>query len=372
MRCGGLRVWTRSLTRPVSRTACLSTGHLGDFTGAVWSGRPHRPSWVGGCQARVRCVCACAFLLRRVGRAGLPGPFWCASPFPVAIHGALLVCPAPSGLGLPCLWFFLRLFFCFCAPRVCGVPCFPALSALGRGVLWSAPPLFCFSFALFFLPLPAGVFFFCLFFCLFFFRCPVFFLSSSPSFLFFFALPCCAGCAVPGWCVLGCGACWCVFLRALCCAGGRCSGGQQTARTADECKASRQEQSSRGKENKQKRGTQPQRQKPHNTEKGGGGQQPQGGGQRPGGKHKCSESTQRAEQRESSKIKKRKGGGQTARTAYERKAGRAEQNRKKEKKRGTQRHDKNRETQKGGGAAATREQPTARRETQKQLERTES
>ena len=63
-------------------------------------------------------------LLGRVGRAGLPGAFWCASPSPVAAFGALLVCLAPSGLGLPCLWlllfffffpfFFFSFFFVFC------------------------------------------------------------------------------------------------------------------------------------------------------------------------------------------------------------------------------------------------------------------
>ena len=52
-----------------------------------------RHSWLGsfgGGGVRV--------LLGRVGRAGLPGALWCASPFPLA---ALSFCLAPSGLGLP-------------------------------------------------------------------------------------------------------------------------------------------------------------------------------------------------------------------------------------------------------------------------------
>ena len=122
------------------------------------------------------CLCVCA-PLGRVGRAGLPSAFWCASPSPVAGLDALFVFSAPSGLGLPCLWlllgvvvfFFLVspplspaffvflpgvpwalascgllacpslvcLFLFFCRPLVSGVAWFPARGALDLGALWS-------------------------------------------------------------------------------------------------------------------------------------------------------------------------------------------------------------------------------------------
>ena len=83
-------------------------GGLGRCTGAVLCGRRHLPLRVGGCQARVPCVCACACFLGRVRRAGLPGAFWCASPFPLA---ALSFCFArpPPGWGCPLLGPLLAL-----------------------------------------------------------------------------------------------------------------------------------------------------------------------------------------------------------------------------------------------------------------------
>ena len=253
-------VWTRSLTRPVSRTIRLSTG---DSAGAP--GTP-TPSLSGRrTQARVPRVCACACFLGRVGRGGLPGAFECASPFPVAVHGALFVCSAPSRLGSPCLWFFLLSFpsapalspafpvfrpwvpwalaccapppslvfffpcFLFCAPSVSGVPCFPALGALGLGVLCPAPPslvFFVFFSLLFRVSLVSGV--------------PCFpalgalglgVLRPPPSLsCFFFSFPffcsCAMVCRVCGAAVLsvlGPGACWCVLLWALCFDGGLCA-----------------------------------------------------------------------------------------------------------------------------------------------------
>ena len=96
------------------------------------------------------CVRARA-LLGRVGRAGLPGAFWCASPFPVAALSLFFVW-APPGLGRPvcCVCVFFLLFFA--RPRC----------LLGLGVLFAPSPLFyfflffCFSFP----PLP--LFFFLL------------------------------------------------------------------------------------------------------------------------------------------------------------------------------------------------------------------
>ena len=122
----------RERTRPVHQ-GCFVWTPTPPFSG----GRTPRPG-----PARV-CVRA---LLGRVGQAGLPGVFRCTSPFSVAGFGGLFVCPAPSGLGLPCLLsplgFFLFIFPC-CAPASSGVPCFPARGAFGLGVLWSPLPFFC-------------------------------------------------------------------------------------------------------------------------------------------------------------------------------------------------------------------------------------
>ena len=90
-------------------------------------------------------VCVRA-LLGRVGRAGLPGALWCASAFPVAGLGALFVCSAPSGLGLPCLRLLLGFVFSF--PFLC--PCCLRLSVFadpgclgpGRLVVLRPPPFF--------------------------------------------------------------------------------------------------------------------------------------------------------------------------------------------------------------------------------------
>ena len=103
VRCGGWRVWTRSLTRPASRTVRLpagdSAGAPGLFCVDAHTVLFRSEDATHGCRVCVRVRA----LLGRVGRAGLPGALWCASPFPVAGLGALVVCSAPSGLGLPFL-----------------------------------------------------------------------------------------------------------------------------------------------------------------------------------------------------------------------------------------------------------------------------
>ena len=143
------RAWTRSLTRPVSRTVRLATGESAAAPGLVRVDAHTAPfrsedATPGSCACvRVRA------LLGRVGQAGLRGAFWCTSPFPMAVSGPLFACSAPSGLGLPRLWLLLGLFFCFfspspprCAPVVSCFACFPAPGALGLGVL--SPPPFSF------------------------------------------------------------------------------------------------------------------------------------------------------------------------------------------------------------------------------------
>ena len=179
VRCGCWRVWTRSLTRPVSRTTRFSTGDSAgapglfrvDADNAPLGSEDAKPG--SGACVRVRA------LLGRVGRAGLPGAFWCASPFSVAGLGALLVCSAPTKLGLP--------FLLLCAPVVSGFPCFPARGALGLGALLS--------------PRPPPFFF------LHFFSLPVCFFSFV-SWVFLFSPV--VRCGV-GFCVLGCQVCQCVL-----------------------------------------------------------------------------------------------------------------------------------------------------------------
>ena len=190
---------------------------LGRCTRALSCGRRHRPFRVGGRHPWVPWVCGCACFLGQVGRAGLPGAVWCASLLPLALLGALFVCSATPGLGLPCSWLFLRFSFLCCAPLPSGVSWVPAPAALGLGVFPPPPPLFFFSFSL--PPLPSfssSSLLSCLF-----FRCLGFFFPFPPSSVFFFAVPWCAGRADLGWCALGCGACWCLPLWALFSTGAR-------------------------------------------------------------------------------------------------------------------------------------------------------
>ena len=133
VRCAGLRVWTRSLTRPVFPTACLGTGAAAGAPGlfrvdadTAPFGREDGTPWSRAC---VR-VCA---PLGQLGQGGLPGVFSCTSLLPLAGLGPLLLCRAPSGLWLPCLWLLFRFFFPFpsCTTVVSGVPCFSGPGCLG-------------------------------------------------------------------------------------------------------------------------------------------------------------------------------------------------------------------------------------------------
>ena len=100
VRCGGRRVWGRSLTRPASRTVCRSTG---DWAGAAGLFRVDADTSVCGSEDATPGSRACVHVLvrpGRVGRAGLPGTFWCASPFHLASLSFCLAWP-PSGWGCP-------------------------------------------------------------------------------------------------------------------------------------------------------------------------------------------------------------------------------------------------------------------------------
>ena len=161
VRCGGWRVWTRSLTRLVFRAVRRSTedsaGAPELFCGDTDTSPCGSEDATPGSRACVRVLVCPGW----VGRAGLPGAFWCASPVPLAALSFCLARPPPSWgcpfLGplfalplfpLPCppliLFFFLLL------PRAPFVSCclwFPAPGALGLG-------------AFFFLPPPPGLWFF--------------------------------------------------------------------------------------------------------------------------------------------------------------------------------------------------------------------
>ena len=188
------RVWTRSLTRPVSRTVRLSTG---DSAGAPGLFRVDADTFPFGSEDATPGSCACARVRAFfAGSAGWPprrvlmrltfssGRSWCPlcllGPLRAGVtllvvflaffpsHAPAVSCvwclPALGALGLgvlcpppPSSGVFFSL---FCAHLVSGVPCFPALGALGLGVL-SPPPSWWFFFVfflfLFCVPLVSGV-----------------------------------------------------------------------------------------------------------------------------------------------------------------------------------------------------------------------
>ena len=189
VRCVGWRVWTRSLTRPVSRTARLSTGDSAGAPGLFRVDADTSPCGSEDATPGSRACVRARALVGQVGRAGLPGAFWCASPFPVAALSLFSVRP-PPGLSRPvcCVFFFSSL----CAP-----PLSLAFRVFRPGVPWalascSPPPFFRFLFLLHAPPLPPV-----------FFSCTLVFCSLLFFVFFCFCLVCCfvlffflAGCAV--------------------------------------------------------------------------------------------------------------------------------------------------------------------------------
>ena len=134
--------------------------------------------WARTCSSGRRLVCVCVrvrALLGGVGRAGLPGAFWCTSPFPLA---ALSLCFAwpPPGWGCPPLsrcccrsslrWRCVLVVFFFFGLPLPGSPCARAWfvsPAWPLAALWwllpRPPPLLC--LAVFVAPAWCpGVFFF--------------------------------------------------------------------------------------------------------------------------------------------------------------------------------------------------------------------
>ena len=155
---------------------------LGGLLGPVWGVRgralshPQLPALWAGCGAAVRVRA----LLGRVGRAGIPGAFWCASRFLWPFLLRSLLARPPPGWGCPvcgCCSVSLPLvpppplFFFFSSPPsvrpvVPCFACFPALGALGLGVLlppplffvffWPPPSLLYLAFPAFRLPLASA------------------------------------------------------------------------------------------------------------------------------------------------------------------------------------------------------------------------
>ena len=131
---------------PAGGAPCLGVGR--PESGALPPPTARPSGGLPGCWAAVRVRA----LLGRVGRVGLSGAFWCASPFiwPFLLR-SLLVRPPPGWGCLVCGCFWVFFLFCClssspprCAPVVSCFACFPAPGALGLGVLPPPPPLFLF------------------------------------------------------------------------------------------------------------------------------------------------------------------------------------------------------------------------------------
>ena len=130
VRCNGRRVWTRSLTRPVSRTVRRWTEAWASAPGLFCVDADTSPCGSEDAGPGSR---ACVRLLVRPGwveRAGLLGAFWCASPSPLAALSFCFAWP-PPGWDYPFLGpLFARppplcfFFFCCCFPRAPSVACF--------------------------------------------------------------------------------------------------------------------------------------------------------------------------------------------------------------------------------------------------------
>ena len=195
---------------------------LGWCTRAVSCGRRHRPFRVGGRQARVPRVCACACSAWPAWAGRPPRRVLVRLTFSVAALSFFFVRP-PSRLGRPVS---CGVFFFVCCSRCVRRSCFPARGALGLGVLFAPPPPF---FLCFFCCPPPCFFNFCSSIVLCSWRFSVFFFPPPGLLFFFFLLPClllfffCGCCAVWGpfvclwlWGVLVCGAVGAAVCGALC------------------------------------------------------------------------------------------------------------------------------------------------------------
>ena len=169
------RVWTRSLTRPVSRTVRLwrenSAGAPGLFRVDADTSLFGLEDATPGSRAR---VCVCSFWLSRAGRP--PGRVLRRLIFSCGCL-VLLLCSAPTGLGLPALWVFFFVFslcFFFLSASPLAPPLSPAFCDSRPRVPWalarrgcSHPPPLCICVLRFLPPCPTPP--------------PLFFLVFPPS-----------------------------------------------------------------------------------------------------------------------------------------------------------------------------------------------
>ena len=187
VRCGGWRLWTQSLTRPVSRNVCLRTG---DSAGALELFRVDADTSPCGSEDETPGSRACVRVLVRlcqVGWAGLTGVLWCASPFPLI---ALSFCFARPPPGWRCHFlgpFFFLSFF----SRFFALPC-----CLWRSLVSGPGCIGPWRLACIFPPPPAGLRFFFFFF---FFSFSAFLLRPRCLRLSLVSGP---GCPAPRRCVL--------------------------------------------------------------------------------------------------------------------------------------------------------------------------
>ena len=164
-----LRVWTRSLTRPGSRTVRCATG---DSAGAPGLFRVDADTFFFGSEdatPRSRARVRVPALRGQVGRARLPGAFRCASPFLWPFCPAALLGPLRAGVALVVFFFlsFLLFFLLFFFSSLPTPPLSPAFCALRPGLplalalSFSSPPPPCPRIAVFFFaPLLFRSFFF--------------------------------------------------------------------------------------------------------------------------------------------------------------------------------------------------------------------
>ena len=122
------RVWPRSFTRPVSRVVQLSTGYSAGAPGLFRVDANTSPFGEEDATPRSRALVHVHALLRRVGRAGLPGTLWCASHFFWPLLLVSLFARPPLGLGCPVCDFCCFLFSSFSSP--CFVPRCSRLSVI--------------------------------------------------------------------------------------------------------------------------------------------------------------------------------------------------------------------------------------------------
>ena len=146
VRCSAWRVWTRSLTRPVSHTVRHSTG---DSAGATRLFRVDADTSSFGSEDATPGSRACVHVLVLLGRVGLAvllGAFWCASSFFWPLFLSALLDPLRAGVA-PLLFLCLPSFLLPCS--LCAPLLSPSFSGFRPRVPWALALLFPFPPAFF-------------------------------------------------------------------------------------------------------------------------------------------------------------------------------------------------------------------------------